>query len=218
MKKPLPHPTLEFEERLWQNGLHQIAGIDEAGRGALAGPVVAGAVIVPAHSAYDGVWAEVRDSKLLSAEKRSSLAAAVKKYALAWGIGSASALEIDQLNIAVATRLAMRRAVETLTHKPDYLLIDWVKLPTLNILQESHTKADQKIVSVAAASILAKVDRDQRLTELDKEYPNYKFASNKGYGTAAHRSAIEAVGPCPIHRHTFAPIATNPTLFEEVST
>lgn len=214
MKKPIPLPTLEFEERLWQRGLQYVAGIDEAGRGALAGPVVAGAVIVPTNAHYDGVWAEVRDSKLLSVEKRISLFAAVKEYALAWGIGSASAQEIDQLNIAVATRLAMRRAVEALITQPDYLLIDWVKLPTLNIPQESYTKADQKIVSVAAASILAKVDRDQRLIELDKKYPAYQFAAHKGYGTAKHRAAIEDVGPCPIHRHTFAPIATKPSLFD----
>lgn len=212
--KTIPTPTLEFEEALWQRGLLHVAGIDEAGRGALAGPVVASAVIVPPNASYAGIWADVRDSKLLSAEKRSCLSAAVKEHALAWGIGSASAHEIDQLNIAVATRLAMRRAVEALTSKPDYLLIDWVKLPTLNILQESYTKADQKIVSVAAASILAKTDRDQRLVELDKEYPAYKFASHKGYGTATHRAAIEAVGPCPIHRHTFAPIATKATLFD----
>ena len=213
-KKNIPLPTLSFEKNLWQRGLQKIAGIDEAGRGALAGPVVAAAVIVPMNATYEGVWADVRDSKLLSAEKRSCLFAAVKVEALAWGIGSASAQEIDNLNIAVATRLAMQRAVEALTSRPDYLLIDWVKLPTINIPQESYTKADQKIVSVAAASILAKVDRDQRLVALDKEYPAYQFVSNKGYGTAVHRAAIESIGPCPIHRHTFAPIATKATLFD----
>lgn len=214
MPKSIAIPTLELEEALWQRGFAHVAGIDEAGRGALAGPVVAGAVIVPPNAEYAGVWTEVRDSKLLSADQRCSLAAAVKNAAVAWGIGSASALEIDQLNIAVATRLAMRRAVEALVQKPDYLLIDWVKLPQLNIEQESHTKADQKIVSVAAASILAKVERDSQLQKLDAEYPAYQFASNKGYGTQAHRDAIEQVGPCPIHRHTFAPIASKQTLFD----
>lgn len=214
MPKPLPIPTLELEAQLWQRGFQHVAGIDEAGRGALAGPVVAGAVIVPTGAEYAGVWTEVRDSKLLSEQQRTDLAAAVKAEALAWAIGSASALEIDRLNIAVATRLAMRRAVEALAHKPGYLLIDWVKLPQLNIEQQSHTKADQKIVSVAAASILAKVARDTRLQKLDAEHPAYKFASNKGYGTQAHRDAIEQVGPCPIHRHTFAPIASKQTLFD----
>jgi ribonuclease HII len=208
-------PTLQHEMRLWQAGMRFVAGIDEAGRGALAGPVAAAAVIVPPDAAFAGVWVQVRDSKLLSPIARTELAAAIRSAALSWGVGMASAEEIDAMGIAPATRLAMQRAVEALRPRPDYLLIDWVKLPQINIRQESRTKADRTIVSVAAASILAKVSRDEALIRLDRIYPDYGFASHKGYGAAAHLAALERCGPCPEHRHSFAPIARRPSLFDE---
>ena len=208
-------PTLQQEKRLWQMGYTAIAGIDEAGRGALAGPVVAAAVIVPPHSEREGIWAQVADSKLLSPIVRGALAVEIRKAALAWGVGAVSALRIDQIGIAAATRQAMVQAVAALATPADYLLIDWVKLKTLNIPQESFTKADRHIVSVAAASILAKTHRDQLLIDLQQTYPLYGFDRHKGYGTAAHLAALTCHGPCAEHRHTFAPIAQTVTLFEQ---
>lgn len=206
-------PTLQQENRLWQMGYTHIAGIDEAGRGALAGPVVAAAVIVPAHSEQEGIWAQVADSKLLTPTVRMALATEIRTAAVAWAVGTVSALIIDQIGIAAATRQAMAQAVTALTTPPDYLLIDWVKLATINIPQASFTKADRHIVSVAAASILAKTHRDQLLVELQNSYPLYGFGRHKGYGTAAHLAAITRYGPCAEHRHTFAPIAHTATLF-----
>lgn len=196
-------------------GYSAIAGIDEAGRGALAGPVVAAAVIVPAHRERQGIWAQVADSKLLSPAVRTALAEEIRMAALAWGVGAVSAFTIDQIGIAAATRQAMAQAVAALATPPDYLLIDWVKLATINVPQESFTKADRQIVSVAAASILAKVHRDQLLTDLQRTYPLYGFDRHKGYGTAAHLAAIARHGPCAEHRHTFAPLAHTATLFEQ---
>lgn len=207
-------PTFEHEERLWRMDYRHVAGVDEAGRGALAGPVVAGAVIAPADSEYAQVWADVRDSKLLKPARRDELAQSVREAALSWSVGEASVMEIDKIGIAPATRLAMQRAIEALQPAPDYLLIDWVKLPRVNIAQTSRAKADMLMVSVAAASILAKVHRDQLLIESDEQYPGYGFASNKGYGTQAHLAALDVQGPCAMHRHSFAPIARRPSLFE----
>ena len=150
-------PTLEHEMRLWSQGYPRVAGVDEVGRGALAGPVVAGAVVLPNGCAQDGVWLLVRDSKQISAAQRETLAEEIRARAADWGVGSADAAEIDRIGIAAATRLAMTRALASFTPGPDYLLIDWVRLNALNIPQESMVKADTRIVSVAAASILAKV-------------------------------------------------------------
>lgn len=200
-------PTLLYESRLWDAGYRAVAGIDEAGRGALAGPVVAAAVIVPCRSSLRGIWAVVRDSKTLSAPVREELAAEIERAAAAWGVGVVSQEEIDAHGIAPATRSAMIAAVEALAVAADALLIDWVRLPTLNIHQQSLTKADANIVSVAAASILAKVTRDRLMAACAPLYPAYAFASNKGYGTAAHLVAIERCGPCPLHRRSFAPFA-----------
>lgn len=206
-------PTLDRERRLWQTGRTAIAGIDEAGRGALAGPVTAAAVILPPDTTHDGIWAKVRDSKLLTPARRSAMVQDIEAAAFAWGVGHVSAATIDQIGIAPATRQAMIEAVNALTVTPDYLLIDWVRLPMLNISQESFAKADRLCISVAAASILAKVSRDNYMIELEKRYPLYHFASNKGYGSQVHRDAIESHGACREHRHTFAPIAQRPTLF-----
>ncbi len=211
-------PTLDRENRLWRNGATNIAGIDEAGRGALAGPVVAAAVVVPTGAPLAEPWTQVRDSKELTPRVRETLAEQIKQSALAWGIGSISAAVIDEIGIAAATRQAMVDAVQRLTIVPDYLLIDWVKLPTLNIRQESFAKADQLSVSVAAASILAKEHRDRLMIDLDTVHPCYDFARHKGYGTRMHRSAIERYGPCPEHRHSFSPIVRNrPTLFQQAT-
>ncbi len=208
------YPSLTEERRLWRAGFAHIAGLDEAGRGALAGPVVAGAVIPPTDCAQEGVWAEVQDSKLLSPARREELAGQIQAQAAAWSVGEASAAEIDAIGIAPATRLAMRRAVQTLTPPADHLLIDWVQLKALNLPQLSFTKGDQRIVSIAAASILAKVYRDRLLCQLHEEYPEYGFHSHKGYGAQTHLAAIERFGPCPEHRHSFAPIRRAAGLFD----
>ena len=199
-------PTLTEEQRLWRGGFARVAGLDEAGRGALAGPVVAGAVILPTDCAQEGVWAAVRDSKMLKPARRDQLAEQIRAQAASWSLGEASAAEIDATGIAPATRLAMRRAVLALIPPPDHLLIDWVRLKTLNLPQQSFTKGDQRIVSIAAASILAKVHRDRLLCQLHEEFPEYGFHSHKGYGAQYHLAAIERLGPCPPHRHTFAPM------------
>lgn len=212
---PIPTtPTFANEQALWQQGLRCVAGIDEAGRGALAGPVVAAAVIAPPFCALEGVWAAVRDSKQLTPARRAALAAEVRAHALAWGVGVVDAAEIDAMGIAPATRMAMSLAVEMAaqTAPPDYLLIDWVRLPALGLPQQSFIKADATIVSVAAASILAKVHRDALLCACAATFPDYGFAAHKGYGTAGHLAAIAAHGPCTLHRRTFAPF-TQPSFF-----
>lgn len=199
-------PSLEHEKLLWAEGYTAVAGLDEAGRGALAGPVVAGAVVLPKGAEPGGVWAEVRDSKILSPARREELAEAIRAAALAWAVGEAAPAEIDAIGIAPATRLAMQRAIDALSPRPDYLLLDWVRLERVNLPQESFTKGDARIVSIAAASILAKVHRDGLLVALDSRYPLYGFAGHKGYGAAAHLAAIERHGPCPQHRMSFAPM------------
>lgn len=205
---------LAEEQRLWRAGFACIAGLDEAGRGALAGPVVAGAVILPVDCAREGVWATVRDSKQLSPALREELAQQIQAQALGWSCGETSAAEIDAIGIAPSTRLAMRRAVQALQPSPDHLLIDWVQIKTLNLPQRSFIKGDQRIVSIAAASILAKVYRDQLLCKLHEQYPRYGFHSHKGYGVRTHLAAIEQFGPCPAHRHSFAPMRRDASLFD----
>lgn len=207
-------PDLTREVALWRVGARIVAGIDEAGRGALAGPVVAAAVVVPTHAAQDGIWRLVHDSKLLSAQVRIDLEAEIKRNALAWAIGASDAAEIDAIGVASATRLAMSRAIEALAVRPAHLLIDWVRLPQINIAQTCWPKADQCSVSVAAASILAKVHRDRLMIAMDTAYPQYGFAANKGYGAPHHLAALQRFGPCPEHRRTFAPIAQTRTLFD----
>lgn len=207
-------PTFAYELEYRHRGYCCIAGVDEAGRGALAGPVAAGAVIAPAQSAPHGVWAEVRDSKQLRPAVRAALAAKIRAEAVACAVGMATAAEIDRLGIAPATRLAMTRAIEALEPRADFLLIDWVRLSALPVAQLSFPRADGVSVSVAAASILAKVARDEHMVRLDAEFPGYGFAAHKGYGAAAHLAALQALGSCAVHRHSFAPIARQPSLFD----
>ena len=207
------YPSLEEEKKLWRAGYLRVAGLDEAGRGALAGPVVAGAVILPADTKHAGLWAEVQDSKLLSPSRREELAVRIREQAAAWSLGEASAAEIDARGIAPATRLAMRRAVQALSPPPDHLLIDWVQLKSLNLRQQSFTKGDLYIVSIAAASILAKVHRDRLLCQLHEQYPAFGFHSHKGYAARTHLAVIKEYGPCPAHRRSFSPMRKDETLF-----
>jgi ribonuclease HII len=207
-------PTFEEETRLWAQGCLHVAGVDEAGRGALAGPVVAAAVIVPPFAPLGDVWAEVRDSKLLRPGLRAALEPRIQEAALAWGVGVVPAAVIDQVGIAPATRQAMLQALAELSVAPDFLLIDWVKLPQSRLPQLSVAKADQKMASVAAASILAKVTRDRLLGTLGEQYPVYGFGAHKGYGSRQHLAALKLHGPCPEHRHSFASVARPATLWE----
>lgn len=188
-----------FELACRQSGYEQIAGIDEAGRGALAGPVIAAAVILPTHCNIKGV----RDSKLLSPRQRAYLFDEIHKVAVAVGIGAADHRVIDRLNILEATLLAMQEAVEKLTPSPDYLLVDGLDLPEVGIAGEAIPKGDSQSYSIAAASIIAKITRDRLMVELDRTYPNYGFSRHKGYPTSQHRQAIAQFGTSEIHRRTF---------------
>jgi ribonuclease HII len=180
-----------------------VAGVDEAGRGPLAGPVVAAAVILDERCTIHGL----ADSKQLSALQRDRLFDEIRAKALCCSIAQASAEEIDQLNILQATLLAMRRAVEGLRLKPAKVLVDGNRLPVLDVLAEAIVKGDALVPAISAASILAKVTRDRWCAELDAQYPLYGFARHKGYGTAAHLAALQAHGVCPQHRKTFSPVA-----------
>lgn len=198
-------PTLAEELGLVQQGYRSIAGIDEVGRGPLAGPVVAAAVILP--DGVDAPWlGQVRDSKQLTPERREYLYRHITEAAVAIGVGSAPHKVIDRMGIARATCLAMELAVANLLHTPDFLLIDFVKLPGVPIPQRSLPKGDTRSVSIACASIIAKVTRDRFMVELDKVHPGYGFASHKGYATREHLESLERLGVCPIHRRCFAPV------------
>ena len=176
-----------------------ICGIDEAGRGPLAGPVAAGAVILP----KDCTLLYLNDSKKLSEKRREELFVQIKEQAVVWCVGIVGPERIDEINILQATYEAMRQAVAGLGVKPDLLLNDAVEIPGMDIMQVPIIKGDAKSVSIAAASILAKVTRDHMMVEYDQLFPDYGFAKHKGYGTAAHVQAIQELGPCPIHRRSF---------------
>ena len=201
-----PQPTLEFERDLWKQGLTRIAGIDEAGRGALAGPVAAAAVILPQDENSLGRLDQIRDSKQISPTIRAEQRKLIESLALDWGVGYAQNLEIDQYGIASATRLAVNRAISQMSLDPDHLLVDYIVLPDEDIPQTRLIKGDARSLSIAAASILAKTHRDEILVSLEKAYPQYGFKQNKGYGTQKHRLAILRNGPCPQHRMSFAPM------------
>lgn len=191
----------EFENKVTEAGYQFIAGIDEVGRGPLAGPVVAAAVILDRNDPIIGL----DDSKKLSLKKRTELFREINEKAIAIGIGVVDAAEIDQLNILQATKKAMNQAVENLMPAPDFLLIDAERLDN-QIPQESIIKGDLRSNSIAAASIIAKVMRDETMATYGEEFPGYDFASNVGYGTKAHLEGLEAHGPTPIHRKSFAPV------------
>ena len=209
----LPSPDFYFEARLWDQGYRYVAGIDEAGRGALAGPVAVGAVIFPAGpnlqskasaEASAEAMSGVNDSKVIKPAQREYLAARIQTLALAWQVGYAQAEEIDALGILAAVRLAARRALDGLSVSADSLITDYLELPDCPLPQIALVKGDARSLSVAAASILAKTARDALLRELASSYPGYGLDRHKGYGTFAHRAALERLGPSAIHRQSFA--------------
>ncbi len=199
------NPNTFFESKFWKSGLLHVAGLDEAGRGALAGPVAVGAVILPNEKALlSRTLAGVRDSKQMTPRERESLAPRIKETALTWNVGFASAQEIDSQGIVCATRLAALRALNGLALSPQYLLTDFrLELPQLDISQTALVKGDAFCLSIAAASVLAKTARDELMCELDLRYQGYGLGKHKGYGTQAHRSALGRLGYSPIHRKSF---------------
>ncbi len=199
-------PDLVHEKKLWKKNVCLVAGIDEAGRGAWAGPVAAAAMILPNDTGVLSELKGVRDSKQLSARQREHWAERIKRVAMHWAVGFASHGEIDRLGILPATRLAMQRALAGLQRKPQHLLIDAVRLPDVDIPQTSLVRGDVHVLSIACASILAKTARDAKLRSLAMKYPDYGFERHKGYGTAYHQHALKIHGACPSHRFSFAPI------------
>ncbi len=210
----MPHPTtpdlpnrpgLEWEKRFWAQGLAFVAGMDEAGRGALAGPVVVGAVILPPSIDGEPALAGVRDSKQMTPRQRAFWAAKVQKTAHSWAVGLASAAEIDALGIAAAIQQAAARALSGLHCAPQALLCDYgLRVPQAALPRESLVKGDARSLSIAAASVLAKVYRDRLMSQLAIRYPGYGLEQHKGYGTQAHRQALAHLGPSPIHRRSFS--------------
>ena len=193
----------ELEEKLYDEGFHLICGVDEAGRGPLAGPLVVAACILPPFLRIEGI----NDSKQLSAKKRKELYKVIVKNALAYKIVFVTEEDVDSLNIYQATKKGMLMAIAGLKNKPDYALIDAMPLGELEIPHNSIIHGDARCASVAAASILAKVTRDEYMEKMDIKYPNYGFKKHKGYGTKAHMQALEKYGPCKIHRKSFAPVS-----------
>ncbi len=198
-------PTYDEEAALLEDGYAVIAGVDEAGRGSLAGPVMAAAAVLPVHP--KGKWLlDIRDSKQLTPRRRLAALETMNEASATLATGSASADEIDTIGIIEATRAAMTRAIDALPVRPDFLLLDATLLPDVAIPQNSIIKGDAKCLSIAAASIAAKVTRDSMMRDLDDEYPGYGFAQHKGYATRQHLDGLEDLGACPIHRRTFAPV------------
>jgi ribonuclease HII len=201
------YPHLRKEIALLEQGYRFIAGLDEAGRGAWAGPVVAAAVILPVERPHLAqTLAGLRDSKQLRPARREQLFETIQKTALAIAIGLAPAGLVDKFNVVGATRYAMAQALDSLDPRPDYLLLDHLKLPAVKIPQDAFPKADNISLSVAAASVIAKVSRDRLMVEHHQTYPVYAFDRHKGYGTKAHQAALVQYGPCPLHRLSFAPL------------
>jgi ribonuclease HII len=196
-------PDLSFELPLWSAGLQRVAGLDEAGRGALAGPVAAAAIILPAGLEILPALHGVRDSKQMTPVQRQFWAERLQAQALCYAVGFASHAEIDLYGIVPATRLAMQRALSQLPLAPQHLLLDFLDLPDLSIPQTGLVKGDRRSLSIAAASVLAKTARDELMCRLDQQYSGYGFAIHKGYGTLAHRRALQALGPSPVHRLSF---------------
>jgi ribonuclease HII len=199
-------PDLSCESPLWGGGLTLLAGLDEAGRGAWAGPVYAAAVILPPGAGVLDDLDGVRDSKKMTPRQRALWAVKIRAAAAFWGIGWAAAEEIDSHGIIASTRLAMQRALEALDCQPEHLLIDALRLPAVKLPQQALIKGDARSLSIAAASVLAKTARDAWMVELGEQFPEYGFARHKGYGTRMHQEALARLGPCPQHRMSFTPL------------
>ena len=206
---PPPSAPYRYEARAWRSGVGRVAGIDEAGRGPLAGPVVAAAVIL----APDRRVASLADSKLLTPERREELFAVIHERALAVGVGVVDHETIDRVNILEATRRAMAGALAALGVVPELVITDFVALPALPCPQRNLVAGDRRCASVAAASIVAKVTRDRLMLEADRRFPEYGFARHKGYATVEHLAALDRHGPCPIHRRSFAGVWRQGELF-----
>lgn len=199
----MPGPTLARERALRTAGVHYVAGVDEVGRGPLAGPVIAAAVILPLERRS---WRGLRDSKLMTAAARDEAAVRIRRHAVAWALGAASVREIERHNILRASVRAMRRALARLPIPADHVLVDGNPLPDLGCAHEAIVGGDNRSLSIAAASVLAKVTRDRLMVALGARYPAFGWEHNKGYATAAHLAAIDAVGPTPHHRRSFEPV------------
>lgn len=201
-------PTLAYETHLWNEGYETLAGVDEVGRGALAGPLTAAAVILPPIGQIErdaAFWRDVRDSKTISVARRSVLAQEIAARCPAWGVAAIEVDELDEVGVGAANRIAMERAVMALDHEPDLLLIDAMTVDS-GIPQLGIVDGDALSLSVAAASIVAKVARDTVMIGHDPAWPEFGFARHKGYGVATHLAALDQYGPCPIHRRCFAPV------------
>jgi ribonuclease HII len=206
---PPPSAPYRFEGLAWRSGVSRIAGVDEAGRGPLAGPVVAAAVIVDPGKRIRGL----ADSKVLTPERRAVLYDLIQTRALAVGVAVVDHETIDRINILEATKLAMHEAVAALAIVPELVITDFVALPALSCPQRNLVDGDARCASVAAASIIAKVTRDRLMLEADAKFPEYGFARHKGYGTAEHLAALDRLGPCPLHRRTFSGVWRQGELF-----
>ena len=204
-----PTAPYRYEAQAWRAGLARVAGLDEAGRGPLAGPVVAAAVVLTS----DRRVKKLADSKLLSPERREELFGEITARAVAVGVGIVDHETIDRVNILQATRMAMVEALRGLGLEPDLVITDFVKLPGLTCPQRNLVDGDQRCATVAAASIIAKVTRDRLMVEADKQFPDYGFARHKGYATTDHLAALDRHGPCPIHRRTFSGVWRQGELF-----
>lgn len=199
-------PTLEYEYQLWGEGFRIVAGLDEAGRGAWAGPVFAAAVVLPADERVSQLLDGVRDSKRMTPRQREHWVGCIQSTSVAWAVGQASSQEIDRIGIVPATCLAMERAMNELTYPPAHILVDYIQIRNCACPQLALPKGDCRSLSIAAASVLAKTARDAHMVKLGEKYPSYGFARHKGYGTPQHREALHKHGPCPIHRYSFRPI------------
>src|SRR5579859_2548584 len=210
MARISPVDRFEFERALWSRGTSRVAGVDEAGRGPLAGPVVAAAAILPARWAETGLPRELdglNDSKQLTAAQREKFFACLTGSGeVEYAVAQIDSIEIDEINILQATHRAMNAALGDLVPQPQHLLVDGRPVRTMRLPQTAIVKGDARSYSIAAASVLAKVTRDRLMLEFDRQWPAYGFARHKGYGTARHLAAIVAHGPCPIHRKSFAPL------------
>ena len=200
-------PDLSHERRLYRQGLRVIAGVDEAGRGPLAGPVVAAAVVLPANLSGKELWMKsLNDSKRLTARQREEAFPLIQQNAVSVSVVEESSAEIDRVGIGKAVIISMLRAVAGLAVEPDFLLLDYVPIKECPYPYETLVKGDGRSYSIAAASIVAKVTRDRIMEQAEAQYPGYEFARNKGYGTERHRNQLFKLGPCPLHRRSFAPL------------